>query len=78
MQKRLLPLIIGILGLVACNQDDPAEEVRSYCDCIQSAVGEAAMDACRSKREELIKKYEFDPEASEIIAEELKKCGEPK
>lgn len=76
MRKTIWVLFSVSLGLIACDQSDPAKEVQNYCECIQSAVGEAAMESCRKQRNELIKKYEFDPEASEIIADELKKCGE--
>jgi len=50
-----------------------SQEMDEYCDCLNNPL--VQMEKCIRLRDDIIKKYEFDPEASEIIQMKLSECA---
>jgi len=49
------------------------QEMDEYCDCMKNSIAE--MEKCTKLRDDIVKKYEFDPTASEIIQMKLLECA---
>lgn len=68
---KALILVSVIFLFTSCNQPTIDEEVKVLCDCY-SGVGEE-LD-CNQLMDEIIIKYEFDPEAVSQIRDKVQDC----
>ena len=70
-----LSILIALFTLFSCqNTSSVSEEMDKYCECIKNPMTE--MKECIILRNDLVKKYEFDPEATEIIQMKLSECAQ--
>ncbi len=51
------------------------EDVQKYCDCVEEVESGFEMRKCIEIANDIWEKYQYDPEASEYIEENLKDCG---
>ena len=73
MRSKKLGIVLSILIIsTACGSSTIKEDMDAYCDCMQ----QKDITLCNEMKNELIKKYEFDPEASSYIVERLRDCVE--
>lgn len=76
MKRVLLSLgmVLILCGLSSCEQKSIEQEVDEYCDCAKDASNESENQVCREQLQEILDKYAFDPEATELIEKRLKDC----
>lgn len=72
MRLRCLHIFI-ILLLAGCSNDTLEKDMDNYCNCLESSsrLGQS----CAQIMEEIVKKYEFDPEAPAYISQRIKECN---
>jgi hypothetical protein len=69
-----LSIFIVLLLIFSCQNTMPlSQEMDEYCDCLNNPL--VQMEKCIRLRDDIIKKYEFDPKASEIIQMKLSECA---
>lgn len=69
-----LSIFIVLLLIFSCqNTVSVNQEMDEYCDCMKNSIAE--MEKCTKLRDDIVKKYEFDPTASEIIQMKLLECA---
>jgi len=69
-----LSMVLVLGGLSSCEQNSLEQEVDDYCDCTKDASNESDTQVCREQLQEILDKYSFDPEASELIEKRLADC----
>ena len=77
MLKGALKLLFGLsilLAIQSCQSSSVKEDVSAYCDCIHGELS-FQVGECVELREEIIRKYEYDPEALIEIEKELLDCN---
>ena len=77
MHKITIYSVVGLsLALFSCKNTSIEQDMDRYCDCRKKLLEkEIEQEKCLDIMEELSMKYEFDPEASDQIRNEIKKCN---
>ena len=74
VKSKMFILLIGFF-IASCNQTSVEDDMAEYCDCIKANNGGFG-ERCKIVLEEIVVKYEYDPDASEYIVEHLNSCPE--
>jgi DNA repair ATPase RecN len=75
-KTQFLRIIFCTSVLSSCNNPSVEQDVERYCECRNTLENNLKpVTACSQILKEIIDKYEFDPEASEIITEKVKNCN---
>ena len=73
MNMKYLSILTILFWLISCqNTSSVVEEMADYCNCISNP--ESKIVECKKLRNDIIKKYEFVPEAIEIIQMKSSEC----
>jgi hypothetical protein len=63
------------IGLTACNESSVHEDMDRYCDCLQkNKTNQDGREECLLLMEEILQKYEYDPEALQEILKASEDC----
>ena len=66
-------ILVILYTICSCQSaSSVSQEMDEYCDCIKDPLKE--MQECTDLRNELVREYEFDAEAIEIIQMKLSEC----
>jgi len=77
VKKSIIASFIVLIGttVTSCGGNSVKEDAQMYCDCVKEYVDSGEDRAkCTEIMKEIIQKYEFSPDDSEILREELVKC----
>lgn len=74
MKKLIFP--IGILFMLAsCQNTTVEQDVQKYCDCVKNAQHDISKtQQCADIMNDIIVKYEYDPEASDKLQHLVNEC----
>lgn len=68
-------LLMACSTLSSCETKSVDEDMNEYCNCVRDAAkNERKFKECQDKMIEISLKYEFDPEAVEVIQNRVSEC----
>ena len=69
-------MVIAFLFVFSgCNQNTVQEDMKAYCECIRENKNNIeGRELCYQLMEEIIKRYEFNPQAMKELVDEAEKC----
>jgi hypothetical protein len=75
IMKKILLIASIFMSANACKENNVEQDMDAYCECINlnSEVSEVKKP-CDSLMQDIIQKYEYEPEALPIIIEKTQKC----
>lgn len=77
VKKLIIASFLVLLGttVTSCGGNTIKEDAQMYCDCVKEYVDSGEDRAkCTEIMKEVIDKYKFSPDDSEVLREELVKC----
>ncbi|MBI2258910.1 MAG: hypothetical protein HYU67_08435 [Flavobacteriia bacterium] len=73
---RHILLFLTFVLLYSCKGDDAIKDMNAWCLCKEKAIDNPNLeDSCKQIMFDISTKYEFDPEAVDIIKEKAKNCS---
>lgn len=73
--KNRIVLMFLLVVLLGCQDSSVQEDMERYCDCLQkNKNNQEGREDCLILMEEIVQKYEYDPEALQEILEASEHC----
>lgn len=64
-----------MFSVTSCENTSVEQDMDNFCECRRAAQkGERELSDCEKILDEMVVKYQFDPEAVEVIKEKSKTC----
>jgi hypothetical protein len=75
LKKLRIVLVLFILvGMFSCESRSVSEDINAYCMCKSQIDQSTTQDDCNEIIEEIVLKYEYDPEVLIEIQQKLQEC----
>lgn len=71
---RFVLVLFMFLGLIGCESSSVSEDVSKYCSCKSKIDQSTTQEECNAIIEEIVIKYEYEPEALIEIQQKLQEC----